>query len=122
MWLNLIPMLVGKVADSVFPDKVKIAEAISKSEQKTSAAEIQDLMSGSSKWRKWVAFGAMLHFLVYTSLYHLIPQALHLMKKDDYYTVMETDIHAHSMYISAGIVVISMVGREILKIVRAIKG
>lgn len=122
MWLSLIPTVITTITRSIFPDKGEVAKAIASADSKTSAAEIQDLISGSSRWRKWVAFAAMFHFLLYTSVYHIIPQILRLRGIDDKWLIYETDIHAHSMYISAGIVVISIVGREIVKLVRTIKG
>lgn len=109
------------IVKSQFPDKAEIARSIAQSDSKTSAAEIQDLMSGSSRWRKKIAYVMSSYFIMYGLLYYLIPQYLHLTKQDDFYMVMETDGHLHSMYISGGIVVISIIGREIVKLVRAFK-
>lgn len=120
--IPILSSLATTITKSMFPDKVEIAKAMASSDSKTSAAEIQDLMSGASKWRKYVAYISMVYFVIYCSLYYLVPQALHLLKKDDYWTVMETDGHIHSMYISAGIVLVAMIGREVVKLVRAWRG
>ena len=115
--------IVNSVVANKYPDKAKIAEAMSQSDVKSSAAEIQDLISGASRWRKKVAYASMLYFLLYSILYYIIPQVIELWGEPrELFIHPQSEASIHSMYISAGLVTTSMIGREIVKLVRAWRG
>jgi len=116
------------IANKLIPDKNKKYDALiemSKSDSEATRADaailVKEMETGSGSWRPRVAYLLCAYFLIFSGLYFLAP-AIIVMGDLNVYYLEPTPDAMFSLLIASVILLSLVIGREIVKLIRALKG